>query len=282
MYEPNVQKILSMLDAGDKVLDIGGWARPFNRANYVMDAEPYETRGYFADAQLSGARGWYAPAQGGEHESFSKDTWIQRDLCSHERFPFRDKEIDFVICSQTLEDVRDPLWVCSEMIRVGKRGYIEVPSRQAESSRGVEPNQVGWSHHRWLIEIVGDHVYFTMKYHKIHSNWRFSLPARALRKMSDAARNQWLFWNATFSYSEITIHSPERIAATLEEFILRNNVYPGWLLAADRNYRGAVSLTANASRKIRRLAHGFIESLGSREQVTGCTGTSSRANIPRS
>lgn len=134
----------------------------------MIDAEPYETRGYFSNPDLARVRDWYAPAHGGQRELFSKDSWIQRDICDRQPFPFANKAIDFVICSQTLEDLRDPLWVCSEMIRVGKRGHIEVPSRLAESSRGVEPHQVGWSHHRWLIDIVGNHVFFTMKYHMIH------------------------------------------------------------------------------------------------------------------
>src|SRR5947207_7389462 len=130
----------------------------------MMDAEPHATRGYY---------GAQRPAQGGDREYFTENTWIQRDICAHTPFPFRDKEIDFVICSHTLEDVRDPLWVCSEMIRIARRGYIEVPSRPAESSRGVEPNQVGWSHHRWLVEISERHISFLMKYHMIHSHWRF-------------------------------------------------------------------------------------------------------------
>ena len=282
MYEPNAQKILNMLDAGDKVLDIGGWARPFNRANYVMDAEPYETRGYFSNPTLASIRGWYAPAQGGTQERFTKNTWIQRDICAREPFPFRDKEIDFVICSQTLEDLRDPLWVCSEMIRVSRRGYIEVPSRLAESSRGVEPNQVGWSHHRWLIEIANNHIYFTMKYHMIHSHWRFSVPARASRKMPEAARNQWLFWDTRFGYSEVTIHGLDPIAAMLEEFIARSKVYPQWLLVVDRKYRKAASLGARLTRKIGKLTQTFAERLGKRESFLGCTGTSSQANIHRS
>ena len=33
MYEPNVQRILQSLSPKDVVLDIGGWASPFNRAN---------------------------------------------------------------------------------------------------------------------------------------------------------------------------------------------------------------------------------------------------------
>jgi hypothetical protein len=52
MWKPNVSKILSLLNDGDVALDIGGRARPFKRANYVMDAEPYETRGYFSDPKL--------------------------------------------------------------------------------------------------------------------------------------------------------------------------------------------------------------------------------------
>src|SRR2546427_11577776 len=167
MYEPNVSKILDLLKPSDIVLDLGGWARPFNRANYVIDAEPYGTRGYY---------GKWLPAQAGQQESFTKETWIQRDICERTPFPFADKTIDFVICSHTLEDVRDPLWVCSEMMRVGKRGYIEVPSRAFESALGIErPRQAGLSHHRWLIDIAGDEITFLQKYHIIHNHWRFAL-----------------------------------------------------------------------------------------------------------
>ncbi|MGH7917573.1 MAG: methionine biosynthesis protein MetW [Candidatus Binataceae bacterium] len=128
MLDESAAKVLRLIEDGDVVLDIGGWARPFNRANFVIDAEPYETRGYFSDPKLASKRGWFAPAQGGVREWFGKETWIQRDLCERTAFPFKDKEIDFVICSHTLEDIRDPLWVCSEILRIGKRGYIEVPS----------------------------------------------------------------------------------------------------------------------------------------------------------
>ncbi len=234
------------------MLDIGGWARPFNRANYVIDAEPYETRGYFSDPKLASLRGWYAPAQAGDREWFSKDTWIQRDICDHEPFPFADKEVDFVICSQTLEDLRDPLWVCAEMIRVGKQGYIEVPSRLAESSRGLEPNQVGWSHHRWLIDIVGNQVYFTMKYHMIHSHWRFSFPAS---RLPECKRAQWLFWDDSFRYSEVTILGPGQIAAELERFVRANNGYPQWLLDVDRGCRQAAGLGRRVYGRMRRAVH---------------------------
>jgi hypothetical protein len=137
MHEPHVVEILDRLSPADTVLDIGGWARPFNRANFVIDAEPYETRGYYGPG---------LPAQGGPQEYFSKQSWCQRDICSRVPYPFADKSIDFVICSHVLEDIRDPLWVCAEMVRIGKRGYIEVPSRVAESqSLAVFASDAFWA-----------------------------------------------------------------------------------------------------------------------------------------
>ena len=165
MYEPNVDAVLKMIGPDDLVLDIGRARRFDIGANYVIDAEPYETRG------------WLAPAQGGEREYFTKETWIQRDICDKQ--PFHSLQILRFreTCSQTLEDVRDPLWVSAEIIRIGKRGRIQVPSRVAESCRGAEPGQVGLTHHRWLIDIIPpDEIRFLMKYHMIHSHWRFSFP----------------------------------------------------------------------------------------------------------
>lgn len=248
MYEPNVERILDLIGPSDVVLDIGGWARPFNRADYVLDAEPYETRGYYGGSR---------PAQGGDREFFRKDTWIRRDICERQPFPFADKEIDFVICSHTLEDIRDPLWVCSEMIRIARRGYLEVPSRLAESCRGLEAGQVGLSHHRWLIDIDGNGVRFLMKYHMIHSHWRFSLPASYLRRLPEERQVQWLFWEDGFDYEETTIHGVENIAAELERFVQQTRPYPPRLLDADRKLRAALRFKDRVLGKVGRTLGGW-------------------------
>jgi SAM-dependent methyltransferase len=241
MFAENADRILARLRPGDRVLDIGGWARPFNRADHVLDQEPYETRGYYG-----------LPAQGGEAERFTRETWVRRDICSREPFPFGDKELDFVICSHTLEDIRDPLWVCSEMVRIAKAGYLEIPSRAAETSRGVEPGQAGWSHHRWLIDIEGDHVRFMMKYHKIHSHWRLSFPRRFLRRMPERSQVQWLFWEGSFRFSEVTIHGVDAMEAELERYVQATRPYPGPLLAADRAWRRARTLPRRAVDRLKR------------------------------
>src|SRR5689334_18099709 len=122
MLESARAKLLAELPPDALVLDVGGWADPFERADWVIDRRPYATRGLYE------RRGWIEPRDRGP-ERFSETTWIERDICDREPFPFDDDGVDFVICSQTLEDVRDPVWVCSEIERVGRAGYIETPSR---------------------------------------------------------------------------------------------------------------------------------------------------------
>ncbi len=41
--------------------------------------------------------------------------------------PFEDKEFDFVFCNHIAEHVTDPAAFCKELVRISKRGFIEVP-----------------------------------------------------------------------------------------------------------------------------------------------------------
>lgn len=238
--------MLRRIGPNDVVLDVGGWACPFNRANYVLDAEPYHTRGYYAKLGLPAS-------QGGGQEHFTADTWVRRDICHHAPFPFADKSIDFVICSHTLEDVRDPLWVCSEMVRVGKRGYVEVPSRVAETCRGWEhPRIAGLSHHRWLIDIdpSAAAVRFTPKYHILHAHWRLSFPRAVLLRLTPEQKVSWLFWDDAFTCSEANIHGADAITAELEEFVRGRHPYPAWQVSADSGLRSAAGFAGRVARRL--------------------------------
>jgi hypothetical protein len=247
MLAQNSERILERLKSTDVVLDIGGWGHPFNRANYVLDLEPYETRGYY---NRTFARSNPIPSIGGAVEHFSRETWVQRDMCDKVPYPFANKQFDFVTCSHTLEDIRDPLWVCAEMIRIGKAGYIEVPSRIWESCRGMEPGIAGLSHHRWLIEIAENSLRFLPKLHRIH-NWRYSLPKSVLRGLSETESVQWLFWQDSFEYSELVLHGDAQVQE-LDSFVRRNRPHSQVLLAADCYLQSVRSLFDRAGNKLRR------------------------------
>lgn len=247
MFKANSELIMQRLKPDDKVLDIGGWALPFNRANFIMDAEAYETRGYY---NRTFARNNPFPPIGGNVECFNAQHWIQRDICDKEPYPFASRELDFVICSHTLEDVRDPLWVCSEMIRIGKAGYIEVPSRVFESCRGHEPGIAGLSHHRWLIDIdgSGSSIQFMQKIHRIH-NRQYSLPNSVAKTLTETQKVQWLFWEDTFCYSETTLHGSDQLDE-LERFVSAIRPYPRLLAQGEYVLRRVLNTLDRAVQKL--------------------------------
>lgn len=215
MRQATREEILERLDGDDVVLDIGGWADPFERADWVMDVLPYETRG------LYDRRGW-REAGPKRSERFNEQTWLQRDICDREPFPFGDGEVDFVICAQTLEDVRDPVWVCSEIERVGKAGYIEVPSRLEEQSWGIAGPFVGWPHHHWLAEVRGTMIEFVFKPHDLHASTDLYLPLDFWRQLSAEERVETLWWEGWFSYRERIFLDREPAVEYLSEVVARH------------------------------------------------------------
>jgi len=63
------------------------------------------------------------------------------------------KEFDFVNCTHTLEDIRDPGFVISQMNRVAKSGFVSVPNRHQENSPVESRNYLGYGHHRWIFHL---------------------------------------------------------------------------------------------------------------------------------
>jgi len=52
----------------------------------------------------------------------------QFDRCMASQTPYKDKEFDFVVAGHIAEHVEDPAAFIAELMRIGKRGYIEVPT----------------------------------------------------------------------------------------------------------------------------------------------------------
>ena len=190
MLAVNRERIEAMLPADAIVLDVGGWGSPWPRADWVIDVMPYETRGLYGDDVDPG------------RERFDAETWVTRDICDREPWPFDDGRFDFAVCSHTLEDLRDPVWVCAELNRVARAGYLETPSRLEEQSWGVIGDHVGWSHHRWLVDVAPDAIEFVAKPHVIHANPAFHFPPGVADVLTDAERVQSLFWEDGFGFRE--------------------------------------------------------------------------------
>src|SRR5690349_8377211 len=120
----HAKRLLATIPGSARVLDVGGAAAPFPRADHVIDALPFEAAGGGSNGNIDRLLG--LPAR------YSRERWVQWDLCDRRPWPFPDKSFDFAVCSHLLEDVRDPIWICSELQRVAKAGYIEAPSRVEE------------------------------------------------------------------------------------------------------------------------------------------------------
>lgn len=96
-----------------KVLDVGGGHNPHPRANIIV--EKYD------DSNNS--------HRGGNVYHRKDQELIFADGQS---MPFKDNEFDYVISCHVMEHVDDPAAFMDELSRVGKRGYIEVPSLLGE------------------------------------------------------------------------------------------------------------------------------------------------------
>ncbi|TMK42538.1 MAG: class I SAM-dependent methyltransferase [Actinobacteria bacterium] len=209
MLEQSAERILREVGERSLVLDVGGWAKPFPRADWVIDLHPHATRGLYDYDRES------------VEERFGPDTWVQRDICDRQPWPFAERQFDFAVCAQTLEDLRDPLWVCAELTRVARAGYIEVPSRLEEQSLGVDGAQwAGWSHHRWLCDVDEGAIRFVHKPHHLHARADRHLSAAFLARLSPTQRVAALWWRESFSFTEEIFTAGEALDAYLREPVL--------------------------------------------------------------
>lgn len=110
------------IKSSDAVLEVGSGNNPNPRSNILCDRYLYD------NGQRAGEFGIV----------------IDRPLVIGDGYhlPFADKAFDYVICSHVLEHMEDPKAFVAEIERVGKRGYIEVPSALSERI-------FGWNFHHW-------------------------------------------------------------------------------------------------------------------------------------
>lgn len=208
MLPQALERIRSSLREDALVLQVGAGDELIERADWVLDDGPYEPHG--------GAR-------------YTQRTWIERDVCGREPWPFPDGRFDFAICT-VLHDLRDPIGVCGELARVARAGYVELPTLEAELGAGTG---------RWVCDLRGASLVFTAKPHdprvrvarrhvdellpgdRVHALfWEAALPAREERADLDAlaARLRARFEPTT---AEVALTEARRVGGIAYELIRR-------------------------------------------------------------
>lgn len=207
MLPASAERILARLAPGDLVLDVGGGWDPFPRADHVLDILPHR--------HVDGAR-------------YDEATWLRRDMCDRDPWPYADEQFDFAVCSHTLEDVRDPVWVCAELSRVARAGYVEVPSRLMEQAFGIQGAWAGYGHHHWLVDVLDDGtLQFVFKSHVLDGDERFQIPADAYWSASEEDRVHAVFWEGELRARERIFIGPDEhdvyLAAVVPERPVRRS-----------------------------------------------------------
>ena len=87
-------------------------------------------------------------------ESFKKLNLKYTQIFPDQKLPFQDKEFDFVILSHVMEHVPNLIEFKNEIERIGKAGYIELPSKLNDNIVfGCDEEKYG---HKWWFEFDDD------------------------------------------------------------------------------------------------------------------------------
>lgn len=142
-----------------RVLDIGGamwpWAREvvthyfdiLNPHIYLKDSDLYDDnmkKSIYLHGDINDGYGWEE---------------IKADVAANGLF-------DFVTCTQTLEDIRNPSFVIRSLPSIAKQGFISVPHKYreltyvegydpiAQKEWGLNKPYIGYCHHRWIFSVI--------------------------------------------------------------------------------------------------------------------------------
>ena len=162
----------------DRVLDFGSGYDPHPRADVWLDA--YEDNIYRGD---------------GLNLIKSPKLVMIKD---GDRLPFKDKEFDFVIASHTFQYLSNPELYCSEIIRIGRAGYVEAPTREADAIFGMPTN-------KWHVYLWKDRIVFEPYKHPSMGDFfhRLYREHDGFRTAYEVNKHKFVlsyFWNGSFKY----------------------------------------------------------------------------------
>ena len=175
------------ISPSEKVLDVGSGGEPFIYATHLCDPNPGKTQHRYNDLKT-------------DNKPFAQ--------VSAESLPYSAKEFDYVYCAHVLEHVGDPAKACDEIMRVGKRGYIETPTRMSDIMSNFTrfPN-----FHKWHVTRIGNTLIFNEYqvyeqrdmgtdefYHMVHAIYPNAMQ-RMFKVNNDLFVNMFL-WSGGFNY----------------------------------------------------------------------------------
>ena len=160
-----------------KILDLG-----------CSDSNYWEEANHFADID-------------DHYEAFKKKNLNYTKIEPNKKLPFKDKEFDYVILSHVLEHVPNLLEFKNELIRIGKRGYIELPTKFYDNLVfGSDEKILG---HKWWFEFDDDKnkLLYTKKidplekFISVATSWKFQ------KYFEDSFILQF-YWDDSFALEE--------------------------------------------------------------------------------
>lgn len=171
---------------GERVLDVGCGGDPFPRATVLVDLHRERTEHRAQELRTDGKPFVVADSR---------------------RLPFADNAFDFVYCAHVVEHVDDPAQSCEELMRVGKRGYLETPSLMTDAL-------FSWAQgmHRWYTVVIARRIVFFEYDDRLvqgvrNPYWRTSLgskrhhPLQQVFYSNQDVFNNSLLWREGFDYT---------------------------------------------------------------------------------
>lgn len=202
---------------GDRVLEVGPGGSPYFRSDVLLEKD-------FNEKELFEQRG-KAPLL---------ITDKKMVVYSGDKFPFKDKEFDYVICSHVLEHVDDVDLFLKELSRVAKAGYLEFPT-----------------------------VYYEYLYNfKVHKNIIFN-KGGIIFWLEKKTTNLDNFFEVNKFFYESLIQGKDQL---IEEF--KNYFFQGFEWAGDIKSKNAVNISEvcfnETEYQLPKLGNAFEKSLGYR------------------
>ena len=116
---------------------------------------------------------------------------------NEKKLPFKDKEFDFIIASHVVEHVDDISYFLNELARVGKKGYIEVPTK-------LEDNLVFENKKAHIWHLVFDDVHNKLNISKKIQYIEPVLTVSTIKKFNDYFRESLaieLYWEESIEFN---------------------------------------------------------------------------------